>query len=61
MDECIKKVDNKDEWIKKIHTYTDNEILSAMRKKEIQFAIWTMWMDLKGTMLSEISLTEKNK
>ena len=51
-----------DEWIKKmryIYVYT-MEYFSARRKKEIPpFA--TMWMDLEGIMLSEISQKEKGK
>ena len=51
-----------DEWIRKmryIYVYT-MEYFSARRKKEIPpFA--TMWMDLEGIMLSEISQKEKGK
>ena len=40
--------------------YIHNEILLSQKKNEIlPFA--TMWMDLMGIMLSEISQTEKDK
>ena len=48
-----------DEWIKKMwYTYT-MEYYSAIKKNEIlPFA--TMWMELEGIMLSEISQSEKD-
>ena len=43
-----------DEWIKKMWYRYTMEYYSAIKKKEIlPFA--TMWMDLEGIMLSEIS------
>ena len=46
-----------DEWIKNIYTM---EYYSAIKKSEIlPFA--TMWMELEGIMLSEISHSEKDK
>ena len=42
-----------------VYKYTFNGIL-ALRKNEI-LPFVTMWMDLEGIMLSEISQTEKNK
>ena len=54
-----------DEWIKKTYIYTHTyihtmEYYSAVKKNEIlPFA--TMWMELEGIMLSEISQSEKDK
>ena len=54
-----------DEWIKKvwcvyIHIHAYNGILFSHKKKEIlPFA--ATWIDLEGTMLSEISQKEKDK
>ena len=50
-----------DEWIKKMwYIYTMIQYYSAIRKKQIlPFA--KTWMDVEGTMLSEISQTEKDK
>ena len=42
-----------------VYVYT-LEYYSAMRKKEI-LPFVTTWVDLEGIMLSEISLTEKDK
>ena len=49
-----------DEWIKKMWYICTMEYYSAIKKKEIlPFA--TMWMELEGIMLSEISQSEKDK
>ena len=49
-----------DEWIKKTWYIYTMEYYSAIKKNEIlPFA--TMWMELEGIMLSEISLLEKDK
>ena len=52
-----------DEWIKKIviHTYTHTMeyYLAIIQKKLLPFV--TPWMKLEGTVLSEISQTEKDK
>ena len=48
-----------DEWIKKWYIYTI-KYYSAIKKNEIlPFA--TMWMELEGITLSEISQSEKDK
>ena len=48
-----------DEWIKVWYIYT-MEYYSAIKKNEmLPFA--TMWMELEGIMLSEISQSEKDK
>ena len=48
------KCPSMDEWIKKMWYRYTMEYYSAIKKKEIlPFA--TMWMDLEGIMLSEIS------
>ena len=48
-----------DEWTKKWYIYT-MEYYSAIKKNEIlPFA--TVWMELEGIMLSEISQSEKDK
>ena len=56
------KCPSMDEWIKKmwyIYIYT-MEYYSAIKKNEIlPFA--TMWMELEGIMLNEISQSEKDK
>ena len=42
------------------HTHTHTEILSHKKKNEtLPFA--TMWMDMEGIRLSEISQTDKDK
>ena len=49
-----------DKWIKKLWYIHTMEFYSAIKKNEIlPFA--TAWADLEGTMLSEMSQTEKNK
>ena len=48
------------EWIKKLHTYTQWNIIQPEKKKEnLPFMI--TWMDLEGIMPNEISKAEKNK
>ena len=48
-----------DEWIKKMWYIHTMEYYSAIKKNEIlPFA--TMWMELEGIMLSEISQSEKD-
>ena len=49
-----------DEWIKTMWYIYTMEYYSAIKKNEIlPFA--TMWMELEGIMLSEISQSEKDK
>ena len=49
-----------DEWIKNMWYRYTMEYYSAIKKNEIlPFA--TMWMELEGIMLSEISQPEKDK
>ena len=49
-----------DEWIKKMWYIYTMEYYLAIKKNEIlPFA--TMWMELEGIMLSEISQSEKDK
>ena len=49
-----------DKWLKKIWCIYTMEYYSAIKKNEIlPFA--TMWMELEGIMLSEISQSEKDK
>ena len=43
-----------------IHKYTYNSIIFSHEKVEI-LPFVTIWMDLEGIMLSEISQTEKDK
>ena len=50
-----------DEWIKMCYIYT-MDYYSAIKKNEIlPFIFATIWMNLEGIMLSEISQTEKDK
>ena len=49
-----------DEWIKKMRYICTMEYYSAIKKNEILPFI-TTWMELEGTMLSEISQSEKDK
>ena len=49
-----------DEWIKKMWYIYTMEHYSAIKKNEI-LPFPTMWMELDGIMLSEISLSEKDK
>ena len=41
------------------HTHTHGVLLSHKNNEILPFA--TTWIDLEGTMLSELSQTEKNK
>ena len=51
---------SKDEWIKKLWSMYTTEYYSAIRNdKYPPFA--SMWMELDGIMLSEISQSEKDK
>ena len=51
---------SKDEWIKKLWSMYTMEYYSAIRNdKYPPFA--SMWMELEGLMLSEISQSEKDK
>ena len=53
------KCPSTDEWIKLWFIYT-MEYYSAMRKNEI-LPFTTMWMELEGIVLSEISQSEKRQ
>ena len=54
------KCPSTDEWIKKMWYVYMMEYYLAMKKNEIlPFA--TMWMELEGIMLSEISQAEKDR
>ena len=54
------KCPSMDEWIKKMWYIHTMEYYSAIKKNEIlPFA--TMWMELEGIMLSEISQSEKDE
>ena len=54
------KCSSVDEWIKKMWYRYAVEYYSAIKKDEtLPFA--TMWMELEGIMLSEISQSEKDK
>ena len=48
-----------DEWIKRIWFIYAMEYYLAMRKNEI-LSFATMWMELEGIMLNEISQSEKD-
>ena len=49
-----------DEWIKKKwYIYICNGVLTIIKNEILPFA--TMWMELEGIMLSEISQSEKEK
>ena len=48
-----------DEWIKKMWYIYTMEYYSAIKMNEILLA--TIWMELEGIMLSEISQSEKDK
>ena len=43
-----------------VYTHTHNEHYSAIKKNEI-LPFTATWIDLEGTVLSEISWTEKDK
>ena len=49
-----------DEWIKKMWSVYTLEYSSAIRKDEYP-PFTSMWMELEGIMLSEVSQSEKNK
>ena len=49
-----------DEWIKKMWFIYTMEYYLAMRKNEI-WPFASMWMELEGIMLSEISQSEKER
>ena len=54
------KCPSTDEWIKKMWLIYTMEYYLAMRKNEI-LAFETTWMELESIMLSEISLSEKDR
>ena len=49
-----------DEWIKKMGYIYTIEYYSEIKKNEI-LSFATMWIELEGIMLSEISQSEKDK
>ena len=49
-----------EEWIKEMYYIYSVEYYSATKRKEI-LPLATTWIDLEGILLSEASLTEKNK
>ena len=49
-----------DEWIKQLWYHLYNGILLS-HKKEENFILVTVWMDLENITLSEISQSEKDK
>uniref|UniRef100_A0A8C9L032 Uncharacterized protein n=1 Tax=Phocoena sinus TaxID=42100 RepID=A0A8C9L032_PHOSS len=53
------KCSSVDEWIKKMWRICTMEYYSAIKKNEI-LALETIWMELKGIMLSEISQRKTN-
>ena len=54
------KCPSMDEWIKKMWYICTMEYYSAIKKNEI-LPFVTMWMELEGITLSEISQSEKDK
>ena len=54
------KCPSSDEWIKKMWHICTMEYYSAIKKNEI-LSFATVWMDLKGIMLSGVSQAEKDK
>ena len=50
----------KDEWIKKMWSSYTMEYYSDIRKDKYP-SLTSMWMELEGIMLSEISQSEKDK
>ena len=48
-----------DEWIKQLWLYLHRGIQLSSNKENLTFV--TAWMDLENIMLSEISLSEKDK
>ena len=54
------KCPSMDEWIKKMwYVYTMEYYLAVKKNEILPFA--TVWMELEGIMLSEISQSEKDK
>ena len=53
------KFPSADEWVKKMWYIYTMEYYSAIKNEILPSA--ATWMDLEGTMLSEISQTEKDK
>ena len=53
------KCPSMDEWIKKMWYIYTMEFYSAIKMNEVLLA--TIWMELEGIMLSEISQSEKDK
>ena len=49
-----------DEWIKQLWNIYTMEFYSAIKNMKI-LPFMTVWMDLESIMLSEISLSEKDK
>ena len=56
----LPKCPSVDEWIKQLWDIYTNGILLG-RKKEENFTLVTVWMDLENITLSEISQSEKDK
>ena len=52
------KCPSMDEWIKKWYVYTVEYCLAITKNEILPFA--TMWMELEGIMLTEISQSEKD-
>ena len=55
------KCPSTDKWIKEVWYIHTTELYSATKKKEILPFVTTTWMVFVGAMLSEVSLTEKEK
>ncbi|KAF0881766.1 LORF2 protein, partial [Crocuta crocuta] len=55
----VPKCSSTDEWIKKMWYTQYMEYCSAIKKNEI-LPVATMWMELEGMMLSEISQRKTN-
>jgi len=54
------KYTSMDEWIKKIWYIYTMEYYSAIKKNETMPFV-SIWIDLEGVLLSEVSQTEKEK
>ena len=54
------KYPSTDEWIKKMWSIYSMEYYLALRKNEIM-SVAAVWIELEGTMLSEISQSEKDR
>ena len=50
-----------DKWIKEVWYIHTTELYSATKRKEILPFVTTTWTVFVGAMLSEVSLTEKEK